>query len=332
MTEWWYRRAHYNEEKQAYIVRHEDGSEVQYSFLLLEPDEDEPQPTLALYKQWAEEDIFMGELYSFCTLDQPEDFQQVVAAILANGREASVEENGDELLAVIDVVKHRAIDADFDDEWIEEVEGLFETGPEDAYTRRDYEPERLHHHVARPDDECWRIDVVKVRSAADPAQELGWMCYVIHYPELTSSASAAEIEQAQSARLLDLEHHIDEVGARVGALHLQKFMMEGERVENPEYAYLNDTLVFEFVSVLGREENNYCPEWQILSGKALQIFRESRCHSRQVWYPRDLFRDLAEDMAISPAQADQYAAMWRDLMGIEPEPFKANSPFKDLEL
>ena len=333
MTEWWYRRAIYNEERQAYIVRHPDGSEVNYSFESLEPEDDELHPKLAICKEWEDEDNgTMGEMWAFMTLDKPEPFQKVVDDLLANARETAVEENVDEFLCIIDVVKRRAIDAQLDDESIEDVEGLFLIGPADAYTQREYDPERLHHHVERPDDECWQIDVARVVATDDPTRELGWACYVIHYPELTSAVSEAEIEEAQSAQLLDLEHHIDEVGARVAAIHLQKFMEEGDRVQNPEYAYTNDTLMFEFMSVLSRDENEHCPAWQQLSGEALQAFRQNPALSRSQWYPRDVFRELAEATDISPAHADQMAAMWRDLFGIAPQPFKAGSPFRDLEL
>jgi hypothetical protein len=306
---------------------------VIYCFESLEPKEDELHPKLAICKEWQdEENGSMGEMWVFMTLDKPEPFQKIVDDLLTNAREAAVEENVDEFLAVIDVIKHHAIEDDFDDEYLEYVEGLFLIGPADAYTQREYDPERLHHHVERPDDECWQIDVARIVTADDPARELGWACYAIHYPELTSAASEAEIKQAQSAQLLDLEHHIDEVGARVAAIHLQKFMEEGDRVQNPEYAYTNDTLMFEFMSVLSRDENEHCPTWQQLSGEALQAFRQNPVLSRSEWFPRDVFRELAEATDISPAHADQMAAMWRDLFGISPQPFKKGSPFEDLRL
>lgn len=333
MTECWYRRAIYNVERQAYVVRHEDGSEVNYRFMSLEPEEEELYPNLAILKEWEDADNGpMGELYAFMILEEPEQFQEIVDQILANAREAAVEENVDEFLAVIDIIKHYAIEEDFDDEFIEEIEGLFVTGPDDAYTQREYDPNRLHHHVERPDDECWEIEVARVVAADDSARELGWACYVIHYLDLTSSASKVEMERAQSALLLDLEHHIDEVGARVAALHLQKFMEEGDRVQNPDYVYMNDTMIFEFISVLSRDENDHSPTWQQLSDEALQTFRQKRILYRGEWYPRDVFRDLAEATDISPAHADQMAAMWRDLFGIEPHPFKADSPFNNLDL
>jgi hypothetical protein len=45
-----------------------------------------------------------------------------------------------------------------------------------------------------------------------------------------------------------------------------------------------------------------------------------------------VFRELAEATDISPAHADQMAAMWRDMFGVDPEPFKKDSPFDDLLL
>ena len=124
MTEWWYRRAIYNEERRAYIVQHPDGSEVLYCFESLEPEEDEPHPKFAICKEWEdEENGSMGEMWAFMTLDKPEPFQKIVGDLLANAREAAVEENVDEFLVMIDIIKQRAIADDFDDESLEFVEG-----------------------------------------------------------------------------------------------------------------------------------------------------------------------------------------------------------------
>jgi hypothetical protein len=95
-------------------------------------------------------------------------------------------------------------------------------------------------------------------------------------------------------------------------------------------AYTNDSLMFEFMSVLSREENEHCPKWQQLSGETLQAFRQNPVLHRSEWYPRDLFRELADHTKLSPGHVDQLAAMWRDLFGIEPQPFKKDSPFDDL--
>ena len=113
---------------------------------------------------------------------------------------------------------------------------------------------------------------------------------------------------------------------------LEKFMRQGARVQDPEYAYMNDTLVLECISVLSRDENEHNPTWQILKGDELQAFREKPILHRSEWYPRDLFRELTDKVNLSPGHVDQLAAMWRDLFGIKPQPFKLDSPFEDVDL
>ena len=269
MTEWWYRRAEFDEEQQVYVVLHEDGNRVTYSFTFLD---NELPAQLALRKEWRDDDGTQFEVYPFLIPGQQEDRQAIVARIIDNGRETAREENVDEFLCIIDIAKRRAASADLDDEAIEEVEGLFLGGPADAYTRRPYSPQRLHHHVERPDDECWEIGVSRAVASGDPTRELGWVCYAMHYPELSSNAVEDEMESAAQARLLDLEHHIDEVAARVAALHLDKFMRQGARVQDPDFAYMNDTLVFECISVLSREENEHSPTWQVLADEGIAGF------------------------------------------------------------
>jgi hypothetical protein len=69
MDDWWYRRAEYDKEREVYVVRHEDGSEVVYSFMTIELDEDDPDTTLAIFKDWEDdEDGPMGEFYPFMIL------------------------------------------------------------------------------------------------------------------------------------------------------------------------------------------------------------------------------------------------------------------------
>jgi hypothetical protein len=53
---------------------------------------------------------------------------------------------------------------------------------------------------------------------------------------------------------------------------------------------------------------------------------------RSEWYPRDLFRELTDNAGLSPGHVDQMAEMWRDLLGIKPEPFNDDSPFEDVDL
>lgn len=327
MTDWWYQRAECNEDDRTYSVLHGDGRRITYSFVCLDNDEDEI--TLALKKSW-EEDGQYSELYPFRNLASSEGWESIVKQIIAQAKDTAPEENVDEFLCLIDIAKRWAVEADLDDELVEEMEGLFETGPTDAYTYRMYDPDRLHHHVERPDDECWQIGVARAVSADDPTRELGWVCYAIHYPELVASSDEDDIAQANQARLLDLEHHLDEVAAQVAAFHLDKFMRQGVRVQDPEYAYMNDTFVLECISVTSRDENDHNPTWQALYGDELQVFRETPVLHRREWYPRDLFQELVENAKLSPGHVDQMAAMWRDLFGIKPHPFKEDSPFDDI--
>ncbi|KAB2902183.1 MAG: hypothetical protein F9K27_17560 [Anaerolineae bacterium] len=328
MTEWWYRRAEYNQDDQTYTVLHDDGYRVTYSFVCLEEDD---EILLALQKKW-EDDSQNFELYPFRKLEKAEGWQDIVTEMVARAQATAPEENVDEFLCLIDIAKRWAVEADLDDELVEEMEGLFEAGPADAYTYRMYDPDRLHHHVERPDDECWQLGVARVVSADDPTRELGWVSYAIHYPELVASSDENDIARANQARLLDLEHHIDEVAAQVAALHLDKFMRQGSRVQDPEYAYMNDTFVLECISVLSHDENDHNPTWQVLSGDELRAFREKPVLHRREWYPRDLFRELTEEAKLSPGHVDQMAAMWRDLFGIKPHPFKEDSPFEEVDL
>jgi len=328
MIDWQYRRAEYDEEDQTYLVLHDDGSRVTYSFVCLDED---TEILLALQKSW-EDDGQNFELYPFRKLEEAEGWQAIVTEMITRAQATAPEENVDEFLCLIDIAKRWAVVADLDDELVEEMEGLFEMGPTDAYTYRMYDPDRLHHHVERPDDECWEIAVARAVAEDDPSRELGWVCYAIHYPELISTSTEDEITKATQARLLDLEHHMDEVAAQVAALHLDRLMRQGLRVQDPQYAYMNDTFVLECISVLSRDENDHIPPWQVFTGEALQAFRDEPLLQHREWYPRDLFREVAEDAKLSPGQVDQMVAMWRDLFGIEPQPFKKDSPFDDLRL
>ncbi len=329
--EWWYRRAEYNEAEQTYPVLHDDATRVTYSVVTL--DDEDMGPVLALQKAWEDEGQYF-ELYPFRQLTSPDERDAVAAGMIARAKDTAPDENVVEFLCLIDIAKRWAINADLDDEDIEYIEGLFQMGPRDAYTQRPYSPERLHHHVQRPDDECWRIDVVRAAAADDPTRELGWIVYVMYYPELVSASTDEDIQRATYARLLDLEHHIDELGARVAVPHLEKFMTEGARVQDPEYAYLNDTLMFEFMSVLSRDENDHEPTWQVLPSDELQAFRADPILRRGsgAWFPRDLFRELTDAAKLSPGHVDQLAAMWHDLYGVPPQPFKKDSPFDDMDL
>jgi hypothetical protein len=217
-----------------------------------------------LEKWWLDEEgIPTGEVYPFRAYEDETAFRDDVTRLIAEAQEKAVEENLDEFLAIIDRVKEHAVEAGHDDEAIFEVEGLFELGHEDAYLRRPFDGDnRLHDHVERSVDECWRIHA---RRVVDPAGvPLGWAVFVVHYPDLASSAPPAEVDHATRARILDLDHWRDELDARLAAQYMIGLMLEGGRVEDPTFAFMNDTEVFECASVQCSVEKVLMPEWEEL--------------------------------------------------------------------
>jgi hypothetical protein len=97
----------------------------------------------------------------------------------------------DFFLTVIAIVKERAIEAELDDAPLFEFERVFDFGDEDAYSLRPYDPDRLHDHVERTKDECWRLQVVRV--VDPPEQPLGWSVCAVLYANLSSEATDADI-------------------------------------------------------------------------------------------------------------------------------------------
>ena len=62
--------------------------------------------------------------------DSEAAFDTDVEQILREAREVSVKGNIDEFLAVTDIVKRRAVMLGYEDEVIEDLEGLFQDGPD----------------------------------------------------------------------------------------------------------------------------------------------------------------------------------------------------------
>ena len=97
--------------------------------------------------------------------------------IRQRAEETTHEENLNFFLAVIDIVKERAVETELEDESIFVFDGLFEFGSEDAYSWRSYVPERLHDHIERTKRECWGLYVAMV---VDTEQKtLGWILCVV---------------------------------------------------------------------------------------------------------------------------------------------------------
>ncbi len=239
------------------------------------------------------------------------EFKRDLEQLEEEAREYAEAENLDLFLALIDIVKDRAYSIEDDEEVILPPEGLFEEGIEDAYTARDDSSgSRLHDHVERPDDECWRLHVTRI--AAPDGEPLGWGVFAVLYPELTSAANQADIDSAQAAHILDLDHRVEQGDAIISADVTAQFM-KSEREEDPDYAYANDSDILEMMSVQTADEDIVSPEWQILKSEALRDFLSGRTpivREREHWHPhqKDMAREFAEETGVNPFMADQVHA------------------------
>src|SRR5664279_964277 len=159
MTDAWYLRALYDKSSGAYIstgARWVEGEpSLEYRFTLIESEDESVAWQGGLEKYWLEEDDHpCGEVIVFAEYDNEAAFDAEVAQIQQEAKERSLRENIDEFLAVTDIVKQRTILLGYEEEDLEDMEGLFEDGPEDAYSLRDWDDRpRLHHHVECA-DEC----------------------------------------------------------------------------------------------------------------------------------------------------------------------------------
>ncbi|MEO8391736.1 MAG: hypothetical protein ABI700_01970 [Chloroflexota bacterium] len=110
------------------------------------------------------------------------------------------------------------------------------------------------------------------------------------------------------------------------------FMYEDERVEDPEYAFMNDSEVFELMSVQGSDEHILAPEWDILEGTALRHFLDGKqplVRTPEHWHPRqeDSLAQVAEAMELPLHVADQLYAQMLDSMKLS-EPLDEYSPWR----
>jgi len=206
----------------------------------LQEDEDKPAAWEGgLEKFWIDEDGgHYGEFFVFAEYDTEAAFNVDVEQIRREAREASIKQNIDQFLAVTDIVKRRAVASGYEDNTIENLEGLFQNGPEDAYTLCDIgDSPRLHDH-AECEDECWYLHVAQVVDTEK--QALGWGLFAVHLLDVSPNASKAKIESANRARILLLDRLHTKHDAKL-AQHDFEHFMETERIDNPEYAYMNDT-------------------------------------------------------------------------------------------
>ncbi len=334
-----YVRAEFDTNRGSYVSSEADWIDsepsVEYHFMA-QQDEDKPGSWEGgLEKFWCDEDEnWYGELFVFGEYPSEADFDVDVDRILREAREVSIKENIDEFLAVTDIVKQRAVQNGYEDDTIEDLEGLFQDGPEDAYTLADLgDSPRLHHYV-ECEDECWYFHTAPVVDT--DKQELGWGLFAVHLPDLTSNATQPEIKNANRARVLLLDHLHNKRDAGL-AKHGFEHYMETERVDNPEYAYVNDTEVLEGASIDAEwDDETNSVIWQEYSGKALRDFLSGAVPysiARQKWLPREeslvdrFFKEHPQPTWLE----DQLRAALDDHAGVESDEDE-DSPWHNLDL
>jgi hypothetical protein len=319
-------RATYDDERESYVsdeARWVDGGpSLEYSFTLLDLDDSDTLEG-ALEKSWYDpEEGWLGEARVFGEFADAEAFKAEVIVIRAEAEARAEADNIDTLLCVIDDLKERAIDGGLEDEWILEVEGWFEDGPEDAYTLREYgNGERLHHHVER-EDECWRLHVKKVIDEA--GQRLGWAVFTIYFPELPLDASHDDVLAAVDGRVLMLEQCREQLDARLALRGVAYFMDEGDRVDDPDYAYVNDTDVLSGLACDSEVDAVGDAVWRDYQGDALHDFlRDDTTFvcPREDWQPREksLVDRFFEENPQPVWLEDQMRALLADEAGVEEE-------------
>jgi hypothetical protein len=262
------------------------------------------------------------------------NFDADVQEIIGKARDISVNKNIDEFLAITDIVKQRAVALDYGDETIEDLEGLFQSGPEDAYILHDIgDGPRLHHHV-ECDDGCCYLHVAQVVETNQ--QLLGWGLFAVHLPELASSATESEIQAASHARVLLLDHLHNKRDAKLAMRGFQ-YYMETERVDNPEYAYMNDTEVIA-EAALGAEWNDSTNDviWQDFTNQPLKDFLNgttSYVYPREKWQPRDkpLVDRFFKQHPMPIWLEDQMRAAFDEQAEVEPD-IDEDGPYNNLDL
>lgn len=310
-------RATYDAERDSWVVEDagfvEGEPVLEYRFSFLEDDE-VGENVGGIEKWWIDDGdtLATGEFHVFGEYVDEAEFKLDVQCILAEAKQHAEEENLDAFLAVIDIVKNRIYEMDEDDESILFGEGLFEDGIEDAYSwREDLDDDRLHDHVERPDEECWHLHVGLI---ADPeGVPLGWGVFAVWYPDLPLDATYEAMQAAERARILDLEHWNEHGDALIRQDGIERFM-ENAREEEPDFAFVNDSQVLEWMSVQCSDEEQTFVEWDVLEGEALRQFLSGvapTVREREHWHPHpvDLATDFAQALGIDPHIADQVHAI-----------------------
>jgi hypothetical protein len=84
------------------------------------------------------------------------------------------------------------------------------------------------------------------------------VCAVL-YPDLDSEATDDEVDAAEAVHILDLNHFHTYGEAVISVKSTLLFMIEGGRIEDPGYAYMDDSSVLELLSVHSSTETILSP-------------------------------------------------------------------------
>jgi hypothetical protein len=133
------------------------------------------------------------------------------------------------------------------------------------------------------------------------------------------------IAAAGVAHILDLTHFDSYSDAAISVNGTLSFMTDGDRVEDPEYAYLDDSLVLELMSVQGSVEGIISPGWEVLEGDQLRAFLAEKrplVRAREHWHPRqdDPVAQVAATMGLPLHVADQLYAHLLESMNLTDPP------------
>ena len=142
---------------------------------------------------------------------------------------------------------------------------------------------------------------------------LGWSLGVVLYPTLSVESTADEIDAAELAHILELNHFRTYGEAVLAVNGTLQFMFEDGRVEDPDYAFMDDSEVFELMSIQGRLEGIIAPGWDVLEGTHLPTFLNGELpivRASERWHPREdnAVAQVAQAMYLPLHVADQLYA------------------------
>src|SRR5258708_523499 len=115
--------------------------------------------------------------------------------------------------------------------------------------------------------------------------------FAVHYPDLLSTANQVAVEAANVVWGLPLLQFVNELSARYAMDRHLAFMFEGDRLDDPIFAYMNDTDVLENTAEgFERDHGVDDPEvvWHEFTGEALKTFLQTDTPwvcERKDWHP-----------------------------------------------